>query len=89
MGWQKSSGYHLRARMEASITRYQRMIADALRSRTDRTEATEVAIAAAALKKMRRLGRPNCIRIASVKNLPASEFGPMASVQHRRYPTHV
>jgi hypothetical protein len=40
------------------------VIGDALRSRTDRTEATEVALAAAALNRMLGLGRPNCVRIA-------------------------
>ena len=64
MGWQKSSGYNLRARVEASIGRYKRVIGDALRSRTDETEATEVAIAAAALNRMLELGRPNYVRIA-------------------------
>ena len=63
-GWQKSIGYNLRARVEASIGRYKLVIGDALRSRTDETEATEVAIAAAALNRTLRLGRPNCVRIA-------------------------
>ena len=40
MNWQKSSGYNLRARVEASIGRYKRVIGTALRSRTDETEAT-------------------------------------------------
>jgi hypothetical protein len=64
MGWQKSSGYNLRAKVEASIGRYKRVIGDALRSRTDETEATEVAIAAAALNRMLALGRPSYVRIA-------------------------
>jgi hypothetical protein len=64
MGWQKSSGYNLRARVEASIGRYKRVIGDALRSRTDETEATEVAIAAAALNRMLEFGRPDYVRIA-------------------------
>jgi Transposase DDE domain len=64
MGWQKSSGYNLRAKVEAAIGRYKRVIGDALRSRTDETEATEVAIAAAALNRMLEFGRPNYVRIA-------------------------
>ena len=64
MAWQKASGYNLRAKVEASIGRYKRVIGDALRSRTDETEATEVAIAAAALNRMLELGRPNYVRIA-------------------------
>ena len=48
MAGQQVSGYNLRAKVEASIGRYKRVIGDALRSRTDQTEATEVALAAAA-----------------------------------------
>ena len=54
----------LRAKVEASIGRYKRVIGDALRSRTDQTEATEVSLAAAALNRMLGLGRPNYVRIA-------------------------
>jgi hypothetical protein len=64
MAWQKASGYNRRAKVEASIGRYKRVIGDALRSRTGPTEATEVAIAAAALNRMLRFGRPNHVRIA-------------------------
>ena len=64
MAWQKASGYNLRAKVEASIGRYKRVIGDALRSHTDQTEATEVAIAAAALNRMQTFGRPNYVRIA-------------------------
>ena len=63
MGWQKSSDYNVRAKVEAAIGRYKRMIGDALRSRTDETEATEVAIAATTLNRMLGLGRPNYVRI--------------------------
>ena len=63
MAWQKASGYN-RAKVETSIGRYKRVIGDALRSRTDQTEATEVAIAAAALNRMLAFGRPNYVRIA-------------------------
>jgi hypothetical protein len=64
MGWQKSSGYNLRAKVEAAIGRYKRVIGDTLRSRSDKTEATEVAIAAAALNRMLKFGRPNYVRIS-------------------------
>ena len=64
MGWQKASGYNLRAKVEAAIGRYKRVIGDALRSRTDETEATEVAIAVAALNRMLEFGRPDYVRIA-------------------------
>jgi hypothetical protein len=63
MGWQKSSHYNVRAKVEAAIGRYKRVIGDALRSRTDKTQATEVAIAAVALNRMLELGRPNYVRI--------------------------
>jgi hypothetical protein len=63
-GLAKASGYNLRAKVEASIGRYKRVIGDALRSRTDRTEATEVALAATALNRMLTFGRPNYVRIA-------------------------
>ena len=64
MAWQKASGYNLRAKVEVSIGRYKRVIGDALRSRTDRTEVTEIAIAAAALNRMLEFGRPNYACIA-------------------------
>ena len=72
MAWQKASGYNLRAKVEASIGRYKRVIGDAIRSRTDQTEATEVAIAAATLNRMLAVGIPNYVRIAR------SRWGPCA-----------
>jgi hypothetical protein len=64
MGWQKASGYNKRARVEASIGRYKRMIGDGLHSRTDRRRATEVAVAVRALNRMLELGRPHYVRTA-------------------------
>jgi hypothetical protein len=64
MAWQRASGYNLRAEVEASIGRYKRVIDDALRSRIDRTETTEVALAAATLNPMLAFGRPNYVRLA-------------------------
>jgi Transposase DDE domain len=64
MGWQKATGYNLRALIEADIGRYKRVIGDALRSRTDARRATEVEIAARALNRMLKLGRPKSVRIA-------------------------
>jgi hypothetical protein len=63
MNWQKFSGYNRRARVEASIGRYKRVIGAALRSHTDETKATEVAVAAAALNRMLEFGRPSYARI--------------------------
>jgi len=64
MRWQKTSGYHWRALVEADISRFKRVIGDALRSRTDRRRATEVAIAVDALNRMLELGRPSYVRFA-------------------------
>ena len=64
MGWQKASGYSLRALVEADVSRWKRVIGDALRSQTDGRQATEVAIAAQALNRMQDLGRPEYVRIA-------------------------
>jgi len=64
LGWQKASGYNRRALVEAAMSRYKRVIGDALRSRTDRRQATEVATAVHALNRMLELGRPESVRIA-------------------------
>jgi hypothetical protein len=64
MGWQQRSGYTRWALVEASISRFKRVIGDALRSRTDRRRGTEVAIAVQALNRMLDLGRPKSVRIA-------------------------
>ena len=63
MAWQKASSYSRRARAEAAISRFKRVIGDALRSRTGQRRATEVAIAVCALNRMLALGRPNYVRI--------------------------
>jgi hypothetical protein len=63
VGWQKRSGYTRRALVETSISRFKRVIGDALRSQTDRRRATEVAIAISALNRMFELGRPKSVRI--------------------------
>jgi len=64
MRWQKTLGYHWRALVEADMSRFKRVIGDALRSRTDRRRATEVAIAVDALNRMLELGRPSYVRFA-------------------------
>jgi hypothetical protein len=64
LGWQKASGYHWRALIEADLSRWKRVIGDALRSHTDGRQAAEVAIAAAVLNRMLELGRPEYVRIA-------------------------
>ncbi len=62
MAWQTASGYNWRALVEADVSRFKRVIGDALRSRTDRRRATEVAIAVSALNRMLDLGRPEYVR---------------------------
>jgi hypothetical protein len=57
--WQKASGSTTRARVEAAISRFKRVIGDGLRARTDRRRATEVQVAVRALNRMLELGRPN------------------------------
>ena len=64
IAWQKASGYTIRARAEAAIGRFKRVIGDGLRSRTDQRRATEVDVAVYALNRMLELGRPKSVRIA-------------------------
>jgi hypothetical protein len=64
LGWQKASGYNRRALAEAAMSRYKRVIGDALRSRADRRRATEVAIGVHVLNRMLELGRPESVRVA-------------------------
>src|SRR3954470_16950915 len=64
MGWQKASGYNARARAEASIGRFKRVIGDGLRSRTDERRATEMDVAVQVLNRMLEFGRPKYVRTA-------------------------
>ena len=64
MGWQRASGYNWRALVEADIGRYERVVGDALRSRTEGRQSTEVAIAVASLNRMLELGRPEYVRLS-------------------------
>jgi hypothetical protein len=63
-GWQKAAGDNRRALAEAAVSRSKRVIGDVLHSRTDRRQATAVAIAVRALNRMLELGRPESVRIA-------------------------
>src|SRR3954467_12141830 len=62
MGWQKASGYNWRALVEADISRYKRVIGDALRSHSNGRRETEMAIATHVLNRMLELGRPEYVR---------------------------
>jgi hypothetical protein len=63
MAWQKASGYTKRARAEATIGRFKRVIGDGLRSRTDERRATEMDVAVQVLNRMLELGRPTYVRV--------------------------
>ncbi len=63
-GWQKAAGYNWRALVEADISRFKRVMGDALRARTDGRRGTEGAIAVDALNRMLELGRPEYVRTA-------------------------
>ena len=61
IGWQAASGYNWRALVEADVSRFNGVIGDGLRSRTDRRRATEVAIAVGVLNRMLDLERPEYV----------------------------
>jgi hypothetical protein len=63
MGWQTTSGYNRRAKVEAAIGRWKQVIGNGLRSRLDDCRATEVDVAVHVLNRMLRLGRPSYVRI--------------------------
>ncbi len=63
MGWQKTSGYNVRSRVEAAIGRYKQVIGDGLRFRKGERRANEVAVAVQVLNRMTELGRPISVRI--------------------------
>jgi hypothetical protein len=50
--------------VESDISRWKRVIGERLRSRTDRRQQAELAIATDALNRMLGLGRPEYVRIA-------------------------
>lgn len=63
MAWQKSSGYNRRALVEASISRYKRIVGPGLRSRHPDAQHTEAMIGVDILNRMFDLGRPFTERI--------------------------
>ena len=63
MNWQKASGYNKRSKVEVAISRYKRVIGDALNSRHDARRATEVAIAVKSLNRMREFGQAKFLRV--------------------------
>jgi hypothetical protein len=64
IGWQKSSGYTKRSRVETAIGRYKQVIGDGLRFHKNTRRRTEVNVAVHVLNRMSKLGRPVSVRIA-------------------------
>jgi hypothetical protein len=64
MSWQKTTGYNRRSKVEASISRYKRVIGDTLKSRDDALCVAEVAIAIKSLNRMRKLRQADFVRVA-------------------------
>ncbi len=64
MGWQRASGYNQRAKAEAAMSRYKRVIGDTLRSQAGPAQEVETRIAVKALNRMLGLGRPESVRAA-------------------------
>lgn len=65
---QTVSGDTTRVRAEAAIGRFNQVIGDGLRSRTDQRWAAEMESAVHVLNRMLNLGRPNSTRIASLES---------------------
>ena len=63
-GRQKASGYDRRASAKSAVSRYERVVGDALRSRTDRRRAAGVAVAVRAPNRLPEPGRPESVRVA-------------------------
>jgi hypothetical protein len=64
MHWQKTSGYNRRSKVEAAISRYKRVIGEALRSRENARRLCEVKISVKVLNRMLELRRHICVRVA-------------------------
>lgn len=64
MGWQKSSGYNQRSRVEAQMGRWKTVIGPKLKARTLVNQRTEATIGARILNRMTRLGRAELERVA-------------------------
>ena len=81
-GWQTSSGYNKRAKVEAAIGRWKPVIGNGLLARKDDCQATEVEVAVHVLNRMLALGRPSYARIA----WPQNERGVVAPIPTIRAP---
>ncbi|MGI9449714.1 MAG: IS5 family transposase [Geminicoccaceae bacterium] len=63
MAWQKSSGYNRRALVEATMSRYKRIIGPGLRSRNPAAQKNEAMMSVDVLNHMIKLGKPVTERI--------------------------
>jgi hypothetical protein len=71
----ESSGYNMRAKVEASIGRYKQVIGDGLRFRRDNRRMTGVAVAVTVMNRMLKLGRARYTRIAySPRRFPSLQY---------------
>jgi hypothetical protein len=64
MSWQKASGYNQRSKVEATVSRYKRVIDDTLKFQHDARRTIEVAIAIKSLNRMNELGQAQFVRSA-------------------------
>jgi hypothetical protein len=87
MDWQRASGHNWRALVEADIGRYKRVIGDALRSRTEGRQTTEVAIAVASLNRMLELRRPGA-RSLRMNVMRWADFARLLIHPTKRLPEH-
>jgi hypothetical protein len=63
MNWQKASRHNKRSKVEAAISRYNRVMGDTLKSRHGARRTTEVAIAVKALNRMNELGQAKFVQV--------------------------
>jgi len=64
LGWHKASGYNHRAKAEAAMSRYKKVMGDTLRFQAGPAQEVETQIAVKALNRMLDLGRPDSVRAA-------------------------
>ena len=63
--WRKESGAHQQARAENAMSRYKRVIGEALRARKVAAQTRQTAKAVSALNRMKRLGRPDSVAVVA------------------------
>jgi hypothetical protein len=63
IGWQRSSGYSRRSRVETAMYRYKTIIGRRLHARTLPNQKTEAKIGCNVLNRMTSLGMPVSVRV--------------------------